>query len=237
MKILFCCPTFDIGGFSSFTLNMIKELKNRGYKTVVFIQYPIGALYEEYKKTGSQVEVIPRNFRTKKQYISYVVNRIIRINPDIIINNAVPVIQATFSYISQQIIKISVLHNILQNEINICLTNLNYEDRIVCVSENCRNALTNSCDRSFEKSCIIPVGIPVPDRTDVSESNENFIKLIFVGRLENRQKNLVGIVNILKALKKGNMAFRMTFIGEGSFRAELEERLAENGLSEQCDIT
>ncbi len=59
--------------------------------------------------------------------------------------------------------------------------------------------------------------------------------LLFVGRLV-EQKNIIFVADVLGKIKKRGAKFRMLFVGDGPDRKRLEERIKENGVSEECRL-
>jgi glycosyltransferase involved in cell wall biosynthesis len=59
------------------------------------------------------------------------------------------------------------------------------------------------------------------------------LRLVFVGRMS-VQKNPLFLAGVLAAMQAAN--WRMTFVGDGPLRAELEESLRAKGLSEKCEF-
>jgi len=67
---------------------------------------------------------------------------------------------------------------------------------------------------------------PAPDAGGV-------LRLIFIGRMS-VQKNPLFIAAILSAMRAKN--WRMTFVGDGPLRADLEKLLREKGIADKCDF-
>lgn len=64
---------------------------------------------------------------------------------------------------------------------------------------------------------------------------EDLPLLLFVGRLV-EQKNIIFVADVLGEIKKRGAKFRMLFVGDGPDRKRLEERIKENGVSEECRL-
>ena len=62
---------------------------------------------------------------------------------------------------------------------------------------------------------------------------EGLLRLVFVGRMS-VQKNPIFIADVLAAMRAEN--WRMTFVGDGPLRAELEESLRAKGLRGKCEF-
>jgi len=234
MRILICIRRFNIGGFSTFTINLSREFKKLGHITYVIATEPYGFLYEDFEKSCDMVIIHPRGLQRIKPYLKSLASKVEELSPDIIINNAVPQIQSIFPILSNKILKYTVLHNVVDDEVRICLHNLDYVNKIICVSENCMKKIIATNILCKEKVTVIPVGI-----RNIEPRKKEWcapISLIYIGRMDNRQKNIGAIIPILIKLKKEDVLFEMHFIGSGPFLATLKRLISKNKLESYCKV-
>ncbi len=211
MRILFACPTFHIGGISSYALNLSCTLRSIGHWTIALVMEPYGELYESYCRDFDQVLVIRRHIETRSSYLSRVLELLIRLQPDVIINNGQPFIQAAFSYIPDNIIRLSVIHSIVESEIIEGVANERSVDQIIAVSQNVARAV-QSVVRRENIVTTIPVGVSVRNDRSSGDIRQDVVRLFYVGRLSRVAKNLIMIERIyLRQLGRVGRAM----VGEG----------------------
>ena len=80
---------------------------------------------------------------------------------------------------------------------------------------------------------IIPNGTEFGSVSPPAADPARLLRLVFIGRMS-VQKNPLFIAEILSAMRSQN--WRMTFVGEGPLRAELEESLRAKGLIDKCEF-
>jgi hypothetical protein len=172
---------------------------------------PYGELYESYCRDFDQVLVIRRHIETRSSYLSRVLELLIRLQPDVIINNGQPFIQAAFSYIPDNIIRLSVIHSIVESEIIEGVANERSVDQIIAVSQNVARAV-QSVVRRENIVTTIPVGVSVRNDRSSGDIRQDVVRLFYVGRLSRVAKNLIMIERIyLRQLGRVGRAM----VGEG----------------------
>src|SRR5262249_31927496 len=82
--------------------------------------------------------------------------------------------------------------------------------------------------------CVIPSGVPLPH---VRAEQTGPLDLIYVGRLENRQKRIDVVLDRLVRAVVSGAARRASIVGTGSQRLALERRIAELGLEGRIRLT
>jgi glycosyltransferase involved in cell wall biosynthesis len=73
----------------------------------------------------------------------------------------------------------------------------------------------------------IPYGVPIPGQK--VQSSEKRLKLLYVGRLEEEQKQISAVTHALCQLTRKVSEVEVLIVGEGSARANVEKILAEEG--------
>lgn len=211
---------------------MSNELKKKGYETNILVINPYGELYHDFINASDRVFIIPRGMETLKYYIKKLTSVIKNIQPDIIINNAVPYIQVIYSVLDRNIKKYSVLHSEVIREVKICLSNSNFVNKIICVSDNCQKTLLSLNNQVAAKTIVIPVGIKTEARDQLDWGKE--LQIIYVGRICKELKNIKAIIKILLGLRERNIHFKMHFVGSGNYLDTLSKLVREKELEQEC---
>lgn len=67
----------------------------------------------------------------------------------------------------------------------------------------------------------------------ISAANDNgALKLIHISTLDQRQKNVSGIINAVEKALQNNVALRLTLVGDGDDKRMLEEQVKQQGLGD-----
>ncbi|WP_097033681.1 glycosyltransferase [Clostridium tertium] len=111
-------------------------------------------------------------------------------------------------------------------------------DKIICVSDICRNGFINTYGNEFDKK-VIKVFNPINNSSIKQKSLENIKeveidnnikKLCYVGRLE-PEKGIMRLLKIANEIKNENIYFKLLIVGEGSQRELVDTYIKENNLS------
>jgi glycosyltransferase involved in cell wall biosynthesis len=237
-RILICCHDFEIGGFSSHALNFGWAFRRLGYHVSCLVMEPYGVLYSEFLDSLDEIRIVRQGLQSRNGFLRQVVETIIELRPDVVINSVVPFVQAAFPYLPAKIIRISVIHGILENkeehEIKIALSNAPWVDAVVTVSEGIKIVVMQRESKGLQIKTI-PVGvaeIPPPiQRTAAGKP----LRLIFVGRLV-RQKNLPSLIQIAQQLSATGIPFTLTVVGDGLEAAEFRRSVLASGLGDQIRL-
>jgi glycosyltransferase involved in cell wall biosynthesis len=212
--VLFACPDFRIGGHSTHTLNFAKALRRHGCRAGALVPEPFGDLYDDFVESLDYISVIRRGAETRGGYLQRLAKRIADLRPEVLINNAVPSVQAALPLLPPNICRISVVHNVTNYEVALGLAHGPWLDWAVGVSDNIRHSL-DSENRDGVNLATIPVGIEPQRQARQQEKAAVPLRLIYVGRME-PQKNLAGLLRVLTRLHGAGVPFIMTMVGGGA---------------------
>ena len=222
--VLLCCYYFEFGGNSTHTVSIGGALRRRGYKVGALVQEPFGECYGDFVTQLDYVEIIRRGLETRTQYLQRMVQRINSLQPSIIINSNVHFVQAALPFLSDDCIRISAMHSIMKCELALCTSNCQFLDHIVTVSDNAKSLLERA-GQGGDRIRTIPVAIEMNAGIVPREKPQLPLRLISVGRLS-PEKDLAGIVSILKLLAAGSVPFSISIVGTGpdlqSIRSKVE---------------
>jgi glycosyltransferase involved in cell wall biosynthesis len=111
-------------------------------------------------------------------------------------------------------------------------------DIFVCVSARVARVVkerTPAIDAS--RIFVVPCGIALPPMHR-AEGRDGWIQMVYVGRITDYQKRSGDLAKVAIALRKRNIPFSLTIIGDGlETRAALEKTVKDQGLSEQVKFT
>ncbi len=107
-------------------------------------------------------------------------------------------------------------------------------DAIVFVDNSGAEAFTRYIDDP-NKSRLIPCGVP-PATALVDRKVGDKLHIGYCGRLEDQHKRVLELVKLTEHLIKDDIQFKITIVGEGSSRQELERGLSALGSSADCTL-
>ena len=97
-------------------------------------------------------------------------------------------------------------------------------DQAVAVSEACGREVERSCGFSSSEVVTLPYGVPVPKKLPPRRLPPP-LRLVYVGRLEQRQKRVHLLVKLCSELAASGVDYRLDVYGEGPAKKDLESLL------------
>lgn len=242
MKILYVITSLGLGGAEKVVVDLADQMNALGH--IVKISYLTGEVL--VRPVSDKIEIIALNLNSKNDLLSASIKYkklLKRYRPDIVHAHMVHAnIFARINRVGAHIPKlICTAHN--SNEggkarmLAYRLTN-----RLSDINTNVSQEATDSLIRkgAFKKSNVMTVhnGIDLSKFEKVSGSqalDQNVINLISVGRLDD-QKDYPNLINAFAILKKNNNgAIKLTIVGDGELRSQIESLIKELNLDK--DIT
>ncbi len=117
-------------------------------------------------------------------------------------------------------------------------TNLQYADKIVCVSEDLKSGLCKSYPKYSYKTITIQNPSPLSDIKTQAKIDEFKYKagmIISVGRLT-RQKNFDVLIRAIRVLQDKNLNYSLKILGEGADFDQLQELIHQLNLTEYIEL-
>ena len=237
-RILICCYSFEIGGFSSHAINFGGEFRRMGYHVSALVTEPFGDLYGEFVRSLNNVTIVRRGLESRNAHLRRMIKVITELRPDIVINNVVPFVQAAFPYLPARTTRISAVHGIwegkAEHEIDIALSNAAFVDAVVGVSENIRAVLVRRAPHGMRIQTI-PEAVAEATTPVARAGAARPLRLIFVGRLTH-QKNLPALLQIAQQLREAGMPFVLTMIGSGVEAEDFRRSITQAGLNTEVKM-
>jgi len=109
-------------------------------------------------------------------------------------------------------------------------------DAVVCVSSCIMEKTRRLLPAHTERIHFIPYGIPAGEPAQRPQPGHP-LKLLYAGRLEQYQKNVFAFKDLLAALDREKVDFRLTMAGDGIDRKSLEKKLARYMVSGKVSFT
>lgn len=218
-KILLTCsgiPALNVqGGIASYVHELANNLNKKNYDVSVFVfrdsnieAYPT---IEQYKYVFFKM---PINKSREKELVVDVYNKIICLNPDIIINNEVSYISGLFPVLKMGIIKISVVHGFSPSYINYTIAgiqgkistyNWQWTDWIVCQNKQMAQGIIKKYKVASNR--VVSINQTCSEQTVVKVVPEKVFTILYAGG-GSKNKGCIEAYKICKKLSKSDMNFK-----------------------------
>ncbi len=96
----------------------------------------------------------------------------------------------------------------------------------IAVSTRCKRRLTDIIPGRRNDIFLVPYGTMLQTSSGERTNVRSPVRLLYVGRIEQRQKRALDLARIASALVEAQCPFELRIVGEGSCRDELEKLLA-----------
>ncbi|HII4420781.1 glycosyltransferase [Clostridium perfringens] len=244
MKICFITPTFGIGGYEKFLLNIIEGL-NKEYKIYTIAINGTGELYDDFKKVSIVKDLQCDRVRNSFFKLLKVLKEI---NPDLVYTSFSNINTLIFfiNKIIKNKFKIIIGEHLItnpKNTIDKFILNYVYENvnSIIAVSRFTKNKIVENLDVDANKIKVIYN--PIINKTFLKNYNEeykhkwlneNYVSIVLIGRIE-KDKGFQYILEAFSKLKtKKNIRF--IIVGDGSYTNTLKELCYSNDIAEFVDF-
>ncbi|MEQ1965765.1 glycosyltransferase [Xenorhabdus nematophila] len=108
-------------------------------------------------------------------------------------------------------------------------------DLIICQSNGMLNILQGLLQHPNMVRIYNPISIGSDFNNKIIESNENIIRLLFIGRFT-KQKNLPDIIKIANELKRKNVNFRWVMVGDGELYNNFVHTIKTQALEDHFEL-
>lgn len=232
MRIALVISLIQMGGMETVLKSLGKFFRGNGHD-VEFVEAEAEGSWSAYFQTlGFPVRTLPLKWHRSKvahsRMIASVLNRY-----DAILLNDVPYAQATLGLLDPGVISVPIIHLDLPSFISNAASNNGQWDRVVAVSPLLKERFLTTTGYDEESIAYIANGVDVPDAwpksgqlTDASRP----LAVAFSGRIENRQKGVFLLPDVLRALNETGTDIHLNVIGDGPDLQALRARFADSGI-------
>ncbi len=239
MKIALIVQNTAIDGVTTFVLNMGSILCRAGHEVTVvtlkqgdwwprLAQAGLRGVYRPQARWESTIGYVRRMARwlNQERFNLLLVNCGRFLKP----------VQLGLPFLADDMTVVPIVHNDRAGVYDVVELNAEAWNVAVAVSPQVQRVLQT---RQIERPMIyIPYGIdlPAPHQLQARAAWQKPLRLVYVGRLQDRQKNVQLLPDILAACRRRQIDVRLTVVGDGPDRACLEQRFAAEGVAEQVEM-
>lgn len=176
---------------------------------------------------------VQRRVFVRSRFLRRVVKAVDHCRPDTLILNNALWAQAALPHLDPSIRRVVVVHGHAKEEIELAGENPQYWDALVAVGPGLHQRLVELWGP--ERVNLIPVGVAEPRRPPVHDYSADRLRICYVGRVSQPQKNVFLIPAVARGLAGRGVEFRWTVVGDGPDLPALKAQAAEAAVSEFFD--
>lgn len=226
-RVILGLPEWNLNGVCIFAANLVRALNARGHDARLFITEE-GSPLVDYPRVGApppaDVPVdrlrLTAHDRWSDAWIG-VERYLEEQGPCVYIPNHDFRASCVTPRLSERVTVIGMIHadNALEYEHVGRLAR--HWDAVVAVNPSIRRRAAMEMPWLASRLAAIPIGVPLPARVAAREPSET-LRLVYHGELRAHQKRVLDLVGMLQALVARGVRARLTLVGDGPARADVE---------------
>ena len=240
MRICFALPNAWFGGIRTFALNLGRHFRTDGHHVSAVIaargvaEDGLGDL-SELRETMEVGVCVQKRVLVRSQFLRRVIQAIEVTKPEVVVLSDTVWAQAALPYLDPLLRRIVVVHSAVKEQVELASANSAYWDALVAVGPGLHDHLVGLWGR--QRAHLIPVGVAEPRSSPGHDFSDPVLKICYVGRVSQPQKNVFLIPIIARGLVGRGIQCRWTIIGDGPDLHALKAQIANTGLSGLFDFT
>jgi maltose O-acetyltransferase len=231
VKIAICIHKVLLGGVGTSTYILCRGMREAGHEADILATAPeAGEDYPRARRDGWPVEALCAGTPWLWKRLEATLARLSQY--EVVINNHSLETQLVLPSLPAHVVRMSVIRSTDGPVIAGAMLNNSVQDALVGISPQVAELLKRA-------GCRCPV-TTIPNAVLLTNDvlpvlNEPY-KIAFVGRLEERQKNVLIVPEIARALIDHGVRFDMQIVGDGPHRGDLERKVRELGVADFVHI-
>ena len=234
MRILLACNVIEGAGITTYCENLAEGLNEAGHEVMLLAGSTSHYPSEKYNPPNTYRECvfIKRGVSTAKSHIKKYIKSIKDLNPDVLIINNSSFVTASLPFLPWHIIRIPVIHSIMETGVRPFLALHFWWDRAICVSPfvaRVAKGLPGSA-----KLYVCPLGIKVDNvntRIYKAGTKKEPLSIVWAGRVEENQKRADLIPRIAHELEVKEISYRWTVLGDGKDLEAVSKAIVNMGIT------
>ncbi|GMQ26672.1 hypothetical protein Aoki45_33550 [Algoriphagus sp. oki45] len=227
MKIAILTYALNIGGVERVILNLYKGFENQGYEPVVFEIMAKGQWSDKFRSMGLKVlQVLPRPWESKKQHAFRILSQI-KPFPLIFLND-VQYVHSILGLLPPNTKVFPIVHGNLESMLHNASFNREQLNKIICVSPALADRLRKEYGVDPNMINVIPNCLDT--NIEVLDFSKKSDKFIFLGRLNDFEKGVLDLPEIIRLLKQRWPNIHLDIYGQGTDEADLRNKIIEYNL-------
>lgn len=231
MKIAITIGHSPVGGVGTSTYILARGMREAGHQADILATDGLkGNDYDRARRDGWPVEAICLGQRWLRRRLEITLERLSAY--DVVINNHSTETQLVLPALPAHIVRLSVIRSTDNQPVMNARLNSLYLDSLVGISPQVTDLLVQA--QVETKVHTIPNAVLVEN--DCLPTLSFPLQIVFVGRLEDRQKNIFILPDVAACLRSQNLDFKFTIVGDGPHRHDFEEKITQMTLQNYFDV-
>lgn len=229
MKIAMCIFALNDGGIRTLLEVLFRGFILRGHSVQIITTYQKGNFFERAIEAGWPLKDTSRNDVCLGERIKSLHEELLG-SYDVVMFHHSHEAQLVLPALEPRVIRFGVQHNAVPTSARKSLINSRYFDAMAGVSGIVADTLRKNSEGSL-RVVAIPNGLDMPRDLPLRDRDPN--QILFVGRLDEIDKNVLILPRIAEELLSSNLnCFRIKIVGDGPAKAALIDEINSRGVQD-----
>jgi len=230
-KMALTTYAMNVGGLEMFILTLAAGLVREGHDVDIIATDDRGEWFSRIGEVGAQAHFLEGLAGTSRARHARRVGSFLRARRyAVVINNGSWFVQAALGMLDSSTVALSVVHNSFASIMSTACSNERACNAFIAPSqgtyEGARRLLSDP-----KKLHLIPHGVAVPDSLPERSASSDELRVVYCGRLDHRQKGVLLLPDIIKALVDCGVRARCEVVGGGPDLERLTRLIAQRDLT------
>lgn len=233
LRVAFVTGTLQLGGSTTFLLNLAGELIKRGVSCKIFSGDNLHPLARDFERSRIPVSLHDHRHTIFEDRVAAVMRELRDYKPNVVVATLGPFAFETLRYVPPNLSRVGMVQSDDPAVYEMAEKYADCMDRIVGVSTVIVRRLGQiEVFRAIAKQ-YLPYGIAIPDQAAPPDRQGEPLRILYLGRLNNEQKRVYLLPQIAADLEKAGTNFEWTIVGDGPDRIDLMAKMKASASSDR----
>jgi len=232
MRIAYCIGALNLGGIGTVAKNLSDYFEAKGDSFHIITTHHKGNNFENALLNGWKVKDVSNNEHSLKKRLINTYDALLEY--DVLINNHSDEVRFILPALPEKQVKISVQHNTTIASSKSLAYNAQYLNYWAGVSPSVIEVVKNY-NPTINNLALLPNGVQEFSFQKIKKFKKGTIRLGYVGRLDQKQKNIFLLPKLMLELEKANYRVELYIAGDGEHKNKLKEKF--NKMSPKGKVT
>jgi glycosyltransferase involved in cell wall biosynthesis len=222
LRIAFVTGTLQLGGSTTFLLNLTGELLRRGISCRIYSGDKLHPFAQDFEKRKIPISLHDHERCIFEDRIAAVLREIRDYRSNVVVATLAPFAYEVLRYVPRGVLRLAVAQSDDPNVYRVLSHYAGFVDGVIGVSAKIAEQMRKmDVFRGIAVHCL-PYGVVIPEQTSQRAQLGEPLRILYLGRIHNEQKRVRLFPYILARLQDAGIRFRWTIAGDGPDRAALE---------------
>ena len=221
MRIAYCIGALNLGGIATVAKNLSDYFEAKGDSLHIITTHHKGNAFDNALLNGWKVKDISKNEASLKKRLLATYQLLLEY--DVVINNHSVEVTLILPALPIKQVKISVQHNTTKTSSKELAFNSQYLNYWAGVSPSVVDAIKKK-NPTINNLVVLPNGVQEFSFKKEKQFQKETISLVYVGRLNQKQKNIYLLPKLFLELQKTKYKVKLYIAGDGEHENKLKEK-------------